>query len=101
MLELLLSCCPNPDIQENRGYWSPGKRPRPTWVDVKSLAEAKERCVNFIVSNDLGGGNFSGGAIKHNGIVIARVSYNGKVWDEGTDSKVEITDPDELNRTDW
>ena len=101
MLTVLLSCCPNVDIPRNGGYWSPGERPGPSWVEVKSLAEASQTCRQFIDEYDLGGGNFSGGEVKHNGIVIARVSFNGRVWDEGTDSKVEITDPDELNRTDW
>ena len=41
MLEVLLSCCKNPDIPG--GYWSEGKRPRPMWVKVANPAEARER----------------------------------------------------------
>jgi hypothetical protein len=81
-MKVLLRASPNPDIQENGGYWSPGKRPRPIWVNVRDLAEARERCLHFIVHNDLGGGNFSGGEVRDDANkTIARVSYNGRVWD--------------------
>lgn len=51
-------------------------------VEVKSLKDAQERCLEFIKENDLGGGNWAGGRIKLNGKLIGYVSYNGRVWDK-------------------
>lgn len=67
-------------------------------VKVNSFLEARQKCMNFIDSNDLGGGNWSGGLIMDdNNKVIAHVSYNGRVWEGAnwTKDTKEITD---LNR---
>jgi len=82
-MKVLLACKPNPDIDMPgcKGYWTRGKRPRPMWVAVKDVAEARERCINFIACNDLGGGNWTGGEIRdENNKPVAYVSYNGRVW---------------------
>jgi hypothetical protein len=88
-MKVLLAAAPNPDIEG--GYWSPGRRPRPQWVNVCDLAEARERCINFIVSNDLGGGNWAGGDVQDDsGKPVAYVSYNGRVW-RGRESHEELS----------
>ena len=53
-------------------------------VDVKDLAEAGAVCRRWIEENDLGGGNWAGGQVTdENGVQIAQVSYNGRVWPPG------------------
>ena len=91
-MKVLLKSVPNPDLVG--GYWTHGKRPRPIWVNVRDLTEARERCINFITSNELGGGNWSGGEVKNDaGQAIAKVSYNGRVWSlEPGSEGIEITD---------
>ncbi len=64
-------------------------------VKVNSFAEAKQKCMEFIDRNDLGGGNWSGGIIKDDtGKIIAHVSYNGRVWvgEHWTKDTKEITE---------
>ena len=70
----------NRDI--NGGYW--GQRPtaRAKWVAANSLAEASALCMAFMDQWELGGGNWSGGQIRNaDGVEIAQVSFNGRVWD--------------------
>ena len=98
MLKVHLSHCKNPDL--DGGYWSHMTRPKAMWVKASSLADASDKCRAFISLYELGGGNWSGGDIKHKGIVIARVSYNGRVWDAGADFQIEVTGAD-LQDTDW
>lgn len=58
-------------------------------VKVKSFEEASKICRKYIEDNGLGGGNWTGGAIRDDsGAEIGRVSYNGRVWPPGP-SKVE------------
>ena len=38
------------------------------------------KCREFIDEHDLGGGNWSGGEVYEEGTLVARVSYNGRVW---------------------
>jgi hypothetical protein len=49
---------------------------------VASLEEASASCLAFIAEHDLGGGNWSGGQVRDTatGVVVARVSYNGRLW---------------------
>ena len=47
---------------------------------MRSLAEARERVQTFITENNLGGGNWSGGHVRQDGRFIARISYNGRLW---------------------
>lgn len=55
---------------------------------VTSLKEAAAKCREFIDENDLGGGNWSGGDVYEEGTLVARVSYNGRVW-RPSDTRVE------------
>ena len=51
-------------------------------VVVTSLSEASQACQQFIEEHDLGGGEWSGGHVRDASTkaVVARVSYNGRVW---------------------
>ncbi len=75
-----LKHCKNPDIPG--GYWSTMSRPRrPQQVHVTTFAEAAKRVQQYIDAYELGGGNWTGGLVRDNdGNVIAKVSYNGRVW---------------------
>ena len=62
------------------------------WVEVKSLKEASEVAQTFLRVNGLGSGNWTGGQVKVGGKVVARISYNGRAWEPGNDSKeIELT----------
>lgn len=80
-----LSSCGNPDYNQNPDMALPGVEA--TYVPVNSLGEASSMARQYIAEHDLGGGNWSGGAVKNKqGKVVARVSYNGRVWTgEGID----------------
>jgi hypothetical protein len=49
-------------------------------VAVDDFPAASKACRDYIEENDLGGGNWTGGDIRENGKVVAKVSYNGTVW---------------------
>lgn len=85
-MKVELSHCKNPDLGRTGGYWSAMARPRKKAVAVESFAEASRVCREYTEKYELGGGNWSGGKITDDkGTMIARVSYNGRVWD--TDGK--------------
>lgn len=90
MLTMALSSAKNPDIRN--GYWTPGRRPAPRTVEVESIAAAVKACGDYIARNDLGGGNWSGGSILRDGVEVARISYNGRVW-EAKDEDAREIDP--------
>lgn len=52
-------------------------------VPVEDFAAALKACRDYIEENDLGSGNWTGGDIRENGKVVAKVSYNGAVWPLG------------------
>lgn len=79
-LEVTLNSCGNPDYDQSPFKGLPGvehSRRR-----VGSLREAAACCRRYIDENDLGGGNWSGGEVIRiaTNEVVARVSYNGRVW---------------------
>lgn len=77
-MEVILRHDANPDIP---GYWSPPVDDgRPKAVTVASLEEASRVCREYIERNELGGGNWTGGDVTEGGQVIARISYNGRIW---------------------
>lgn len=82
-LKVELSSVGNPDFGQDpdRPLYGAKKNKK---VSVSSFEEASEVVNKFIHENDLGSGNWSGGAIFENGKQIAHVSYNGRVW-EGTE----------------
>lgn len=83
MLTVVLCHGENPDIRGD-GYWTPPVDDGfPQIVEVKGLRHASKVCREFITRNGLGGGNWFGpaGEVYRDGIKVARVSYNGRLWD--------------------
>jgi hypothetical protein len=83
MMTVTLSAGRNPDFASR-------SLPKRQTVTVTSLAEAVSACRDYIEVNDLGGGNWTGGQIKWSGRIVARVSYNGRVWESGPYPQPEI-----------
>lgn len=79
--EVTLESVGNPDFGQYPGASLPGV-PRGRCA-VTSLEEAAAKCREFIDEHDLGGGNWSGGDVFEDGTLVARVSYNGRVWRPG------------------
>ena len=72
-----LSSCGNPDFMQ-----IPNDSLSPTIIfEVATLKGARELCMRYINNLNLGGGNWSGGQIYKGKKQIAKVSYNGRVWD--------------------
>jgi hypothetical protein len=64
------------------GYWGAKPTVRAQWILVDSIAAASAACMDFISAHELGGGNWNGGQIRNKrNKQIARVSFNGRVWD--------------------
>lgn len=75
--QMLVICtsCGNPD----HGQYAPLSELE-AYV-VGSFEEASAACRSYIQMWDLGGGNWNGGDIySKEGVAIAEVSYNGRVW---------------------
>lgn len=74
-----LSNVGNPDYRQD------SHRPLPDTVcgvaHVETMAEAAALCRNYIEFYELGGGNWNGGELTCENVVIGRVSYNGHIWD--------------------
>jgi len=79
MLKVKLEAKPNHDYTgcDYRGSLNIKAR----FITVATLKEASEICSAFIEKNELGGGNWTGGQVFENGKEIARVSYNGRIWE--------------------
>jgi hypothetical protein len=76
-MTLVLSSCPNPDFGQTE---APAPEEK---VPVKSFVEASARVREYITQHNLGSGNWSGGDIfDERGDKIARISYNGRVWNK-------------------
>jgi hypothetical protein len=71
----------NPDLRG--GYWDEPIDPKNTTAEITSLKEARKVYRDWIIKNGLGGGNLTmkSGQVTENDKVIARVSFNGRVWD--------------------
>lgn len=70
----------NPDFNETQPKSKPMKYP------VDDLKTAAKICQKYIEENDLGGGNWVGKAgfvYDKNNKLIAKISYNGRIWDLG------------------
>ncbi len=74
MLTVELKSCGNPDFGQYAPL-SPNKV-----VQIQTLADASKACCDYIASYNLGGGNWNGGTVRHDKTIIARVSYNGRIW---------------------
>ena len=75
MIEVKLSSCGNPDFRQYAPISPSGI------IQVSTLKEASEKCRQYIASWDLGGGNWNGGQVLKDGKLIAKISYNGRIWD--------------------
>jgi len=80
-----MSSVGNPDFNQNpRKPMSPPAEKR-----AYDLTDASLLCMDYINYWDLGGGNWTGGKVFKDGKQIARVSYNGRVWDmQGKEIKI-------------
>ena len=77
MMIVNLSSCGNPDFQQN-----PHESLSPeVHFQIATLEGASLICLKYIASWNLGGGNWSGGQVYNGDIMVAQVSYNGRVWD--------------------
>ena len=74
---VILANCGNPDRGQDASRRLPGTVRKVVAVD--DFPAASKACRDYIEENDLGGGNWTGGDIRENGKVIAKVSYNGTV----------------------
>jgi hypothetical protein len=72
-----LSSAGNPDHGQ---YHGEGVLSPTLVVEVKDLSEASTVCRAYIAQHDLGAGNWTGGTITQGNRIVARVSYNGRVW---------------------
>jgi len=64
---------------------------------VNSFREASDACMDYIAEWDLGGGNWTGGQIFKNGIQVAEISYNGRIWKLNKKKTIfECTEDDSL-----
>lgn len=79
-LKLTLSSRGNPDYGQDpeAPLWG---CPGDATITVDSLAQASERSRAYIKEHELGGGNWTGGAVfDATGAKFARVAYNGRVF---------------------
>jgi hypothetical protein len=84
-----LSSVGNPNLGQNP-YKSKWGAEMDRIVEVSTFEEASFECMKFIHENYLSSSNWSGGDIlNEDGLKIAYVSYNGKVWEE-SESRTEI-----------
>jgi len=71
-----LKSCGNPDYCQD-----PYHSISPEFIKhVDTLQEASEKCRKYISEYNLGGGNWNGGQVFENGVKIAEISYNGRIW---------------------
>ena len=97
-MELILHHSKNPDLMYGQGngtgYWAEPIDPRRMVIEVDDFFQASIEMRDWVARNQLGGGNMAkdcGDVILDNRIV-ARISYNGKVWTPHKDwmEQVEI-----------
>ncbi len=80
-MKVLLSNRGNPDMRQDPDRPVYGCPEDDVWADVENYKEASSLCRAYIKRHQLGGGNWSGGAILGRDLKqIAYVSYNGRVW---------------------
>ena len=81
-MKLRLEHGTNPDIGYRGGYWVQPVDQRRMEVEVESLTQASRELMDWVDRNELGCGNMAGhcGEVTVDGRVVAKVSYNGRVW---------------------
>ena len=93
MYRIILSSVGNPDFGQD-----PYQPISPTEeIMVDTLQQAAEAVRAYIVLHDLGGGNFPSTLVFAGNQVVARISYNGRIWlppEGGWDDN----DPDDWRR---
>ncbi len=80
---LTLEHAPNPDINDERGgYWQEPSAPPKVTVEVTNLLDAQSTFEAWRDANGLGGGNMTrnSGAVRIDGHLVGRFSYNGRFW---------------------
>ena len=77
-MEVKLASCGNPDHFQDPDLPMYGCESN-HYITVKSLEEASLECMKFIKRNDLGGGNWIGGAVYEDNKCIAKITYNGRI----------------------
>jgi hypothetical protein len=80
MYTVELKSCGNVDYNQDPNKPMYGCEPD-QYKPVKSFKEASEAVKEFINKNRLGSGNWVGGLVRKKGIIVADVSYNGRVWE--------------------
>lgn len=59
-----------------------------TRVTVSTFEEAADACLHYIHTHELGAGNWAGGEVTQGGQLLARISFNGRIWlPDGTEYK--------------
>jgi hypothetical protein len=76
-LRVTLSSAGNPDHDQ---YYGEDVLSPTLLVEVKDFSEASTACRAYIAQHNLGAGNWTGGTITQGNRIVARVSYNGRVW---------------------
>jgi hypothetical protein len=87
--KVVLASVGNPDWGQDSRRAMPGV-PRRT-LRVASLADASTACRTYIEHFELGGGNWNGGEVKKDGVVVAKISFNGRAWEPGAWPTKEIS----------
>lgn len=77
---LKLAACGNPDY-----YQSEDIGVAPKTVEVGSFIEARRAAEQYRDQNCLGGGNWKQADVLLDGKLVAKISYNGRLW--GPDGK--------------
>jgi len=82
-LEVFLVAVGNPDFGQDPTRPPYGVTSKE--ICVQTLEEASITCRQYIVENDLGGGNWPGAKVHDadTGALVGRISYNGRVWMRG------------------
>jgi hypothetical protein len=66
----------------------------PITTTAKTLREASKLIRGYIDNNSLTSSTFSGGQVVYNDKEIARISYNGRIWEPGKYPTPEFNDSD-------
>lgn len=77
VMTVKLSSCGNSDLMQNP---NDNLSPKVNF-QIATLEGASLICTKYIASWNLGGGNWDGGQVYKGNKQIARVSYNGRIWD--------------------
>ena len=86
MYKILLMACGNVDHMENPyDNIVNGIKVHKSLETCESIKECQEIAKKYIDTNNLGSGNWNGGAVYDDyGNQIGYVSYNGKYWEKGS-----------------